>query len=146
MDDKRTSDDKFDYNYSAPNSEEKRWIESIRRQYLPQEDRDAKVAEIKALHKKAKTIPSFIAVAVGITGTLILGAGMTLALEWNSMTGGIIVGIIGMAIMFFAYPLHQLLRERGKKIYGDRIIKLAYELSYDGIDESETQQKSKTDG
>ncbi len=132
-------DDKFNLSYSAPNKEEKRWIENIRRQYLPPEDRDAKVAEIKSLHKRAKIFPSYIAVAVGILGTLILGVGMTLALEWNSMTGGIIVGIIGMAIMLFAYPVYQLLRERGKKKYGDRIVELADQLSVD-VGENDDEQ------
>ena len=53
--------DEFDYSYSSPDSEEKRWIESIRREYLPQDEHDAKVAEIKKLHKKAKKVPSAIA-------------------------------------------------------------------------------------
>lgn len=123
--------DKFDYNYCAPNNEEKRWIESIRRQYLPEGDRDEKVAEMRSLHKKAKTLPTCISVSVGIIGTLIMGTGMAMSLEMNLLVGGIIVGIVGMAIMLVAYPVYQFLRERGKNKYGDRIVRLADELSVD---------------
>ena len=121
--------DGFDYSYSSPNSEERRWIESIRREYLPQEEHDAKLAEIKKLHKKAKKIPSVIAVCIGIFGTLVLGIGMTLTLEWNQMIAGIIVGIVGMAIMLLTYPLYQFMKTRGKNKYGERIVKLADEIA-----------------
>ena len=117
------------FSYSSPNSEERRWIESIRREYLPQDEHDAKLAEIKKLHKKAKKIPSIIAVCIGIFGTLILGIGMTLTLEWNQMIAGIIVGIFGMVIMLLTYPLYQFMKTRGKNKYGERIVKLADEIS-----------------
>lgn len=120
--------DEFDYSYSSPDSEEKRWIESIRREYLPQEEHDAKVAEIKKLHNKAKKVPSAIAICIGIIGALILGLGMTLTLEWDQMIAGIIVGLIGMAIIFLAYPLYQFMKTRGKNKYGARIINLIEEI------------------
>ena len=137
--------DKFDFSYSSPNSEEKRWIESIRREYLPQDEHEAKVAEIKKLHNKAKRIPSAIAVCIGIFGTLVLGVGMTLTLEWNQMIAGIIVGIIGMAIMFLTYPLYQFMKTRGKNKYGDRIIKLTDEISDAGKDHEDTDGEGADD-
>ncbi|MCM1306629.1 MAG: hypothetical protein NC037_03120 [Bacteroides sp.] len=121
--------DGFDYSYSSPDSEEKRWIESIRQEYLPREEHDAKVAEIKKLHKKAKKVPSAIAVCIGIVGTLILGTGMALTLEWNQMVAGIIVGLVGMVIMLLTYPIYQYMITRGKKKYGDKIVKLADDIS-----------------
>ena len=63
--------DEFDYSYSSPNSEERRWIESIRREYLPQDEHDVKLAEMKKLHKKAKKVPTVIATCMGILGSLI---------------------------------------------------------------------------
>lgn len=131
--------DEFDYSYSSPDSEEKRWIESIRREYLPQDEHDAKVAEIKKLHKKAKKVPSAIAISIGIIGTLVLGLGMTLTLEWDQMIAGIIVGLIGMAIIFLTYPLYQFMKTRGKNKYGERIIKLAEEI----IKKKEDQKNGK---
>ena len=134
----------FNYNYSALRADEKRWIESIRREYLP-EERNDKVAQLKSLHKKAKTLPTYIAASVGVIGALVLGTGMALSLEWNSLVGGIIVGFIGMAIMLFAYPLHQLLRDKGKKKYGDKIIKLTDELSVDVPEKPTNKEHKKTD-
>lgn len=121
--------DGFDFSYSAPNSEEKRWIESIRREYLPQSEHDAKVVEIKKLHRKVKQTPSAIAVVLGVIGMLILGVGMCMVLEWNQMIGGIIVGLFGMGVMLFTYPLYQFMVTRGKNKYGERIVSLADELT-----------------
>lgn len=121
--------DGFDFSYSAPNSEEKRWIESIRREYLPQSEHDAKVVEIKKLHRKVKQTPSVIAVVLGVVGMLILGVGMCMVLEWNQMIGGIIVGLFGMGVMLFTYPLYQFMVTRRKSKYGERIVSLADELT-----------------
>jgi len=123
------SSEKFDFNYVAPDAEEKRWIEDIRRQYLQGSERDEKVAQVKALHKRARLFPKCFASAMGVCGTLILGVGMTLTLVWNYMVAGIIVGLIGMAIMFLTYPVYQFLIEKGKKKYGDRILRLTDEIS-----------------
>lgn len=129
VDGKYGRQDEFDFSYCAPNSEEKRWIESIRREYLPQDEHDAKVEEIKKLHKKVKKIPSVVASVIGITGVLVLGLGMSLVLEWNKMTGGIIVGLLGMVIMLFTYPIYQFMVTRRKDKYGERIVSLADELT-----------------
>lgn len=137
MEESNKNKDKFDYSYSAPDSEEKRWIESIRRQYLPEDEHDAKIAAIKAMHKKVKGMPKCVSVCIGVAGTLILGVGMSMCLQWNQIIGGIIVGLFGMAVMILAYPIYQLLLERGKKKYGESIVRLADELQKDGetIDE-----------
>lgn len=121
--------DGFDYSYSSPDGEERRWIESIRREYLPQEEHDIKLAEIKKLHKRAKRIPTAIATCIGVFGTLVFGLGMTLTLEWKQMIAGIIVGIAGMAIMLLTYPIYQFMRTRGRNKYGERIVKIADELA-----------------
>ena len=121
--------DEFDYSYSSPNSEERRWIESIRREYLPQDEHDVKLAEMKKLHKKAKKVPTVIATCMGILGSLIFGLGMALSIEWNQMIAGIIVGIFFFFLMLLTYPLYQYMKTRGKNKYGERIVKLADEIS-----------------
>jgi len=131
VDENNKNNEKFDYSYSAPDSEEKRWIESIRRQYLPQDEHDAKIAAIKAMHKKAKALPKCVAVCIGIVGTLIMGAGMSMCLHWKQIVGGVIVGLFGMAVMILAYPVYQFLFERGKKKYGESIVRLTDELRED---------------
>lgn len=127
MDDNRKNEE-FDFSYTAPDGEEKRWIEDIRRQYLPEEEQNSKVTEIKALHKKARFLPKLVAGIMGTVGTLTLGVGMTLTLKWDRMTIGIIVGLFGMAVIFLTYPVHQYLIDRGKKKYGEQIVKLADEM------------------
>lgn len=129
MEDNRNND--VDFSYVAPDGEENRWIESIRRQYLPESEHDSKITQIKSLHNRARRFPKIIAAAMGVVGALVLGVGMTLTLVWDRMIAGIIVGLFGMAIMFFTYPAYQYLIERGKKKYGDQILKLTDEVSFE---------------
>ncbi len=127
MDNNRKNEE-FDFSYVAPDSEEKRWIEDIRRQYLP-EARGSKIAEIKSLHKKARRLAKFTAAVMGIVGCLVLGTGMSLTLVFEKMAAGIVVGLLGMLVIFLTYPVHQFLIEWGKKLYGDKILKLTDEVS-----------------
>ena len=127
--DNNRKNEEFDFSYVAPDSEEKRWIEDIRRQYLPEERHGSKIDEIKSLHKKARRLAKCTAAAMGIVGCLVLGAGMSLTLVWGRMAAGIVVGLIGMLIVFLTYPVHQFLIEWGKKTYGDKILKLTDEVS-----------------
>ena len=54
------------------------------------------------IHLTGKTILTII---LGIAGSLILGVGMCLAMVWNQMIIGIIVGIVGIVILLLLIPL-----------------------------------------
>ena len=49
--------ERFEYNYSAPTSEERQEIESIRNQYLPKNEVEIKLETLKKLDNKVKNIP-----------------------------------------------------------------------------------------
>lgn len=50
----------------------------------------------------AKTVS---AIALGVAGALVLGLGMCMAMVWNLLVWGVIVGIIGIALLLCLIPL-----------------------------------------
>ena len=121
--------DKFNFTYSAPTEQERREIESIKNQYLySRTNTGEKLEELKKLDKRVKNIPTMISLILGIVGTLIFGTGLTMVLEWDIMIWGVVVSIIGIAIMSIAYPVYARTLAFLKQKYGDRIIKLSDEL------------------
>lgn len=120
--------DEFHYTYSAPTVQERREIESIRRQYLPADEKDARIERLRKLNGRVKNTPTVIALVLGIAGTLVFGLGLCMILEWNLWVGGVIVGVVGLLPVAAAYPVYRLLLRRGKKKYGAEILKLSEEL------------------
>ena len=117
-------EDKFEYNYSAPTAGERKQVESIRSIYAPQDKASAEKQRLMHLNKKVHAVPAAVSVIIGIAGLLIFGLGMTLAMEWNRLIAGIIVGIAGAAIMEIACPVYRLIFKKLKKKYSGEIIAL----------------------
>ena len=118
---------KFEYNYTAPTAEERKYIESIRAQYDGKSS-PTKFERLKALDKMVKNIPKAVAITVGICGVLILGLGMSMFLEWNMTLWGAIVGAVGCIIAAFAYPIYSLSASKFRKKYSAEILRLTDEL------------------
>lgn len=119
---------KFSYTYSAPTIEERREIEGIRKQYLPNDEKETKLNRLKKLDARVKNIPLCYSLVLGIIGLLVFGLGLTMVLQWKLYTGGIIISIIGIGIMLPAYPLHQMLLKKGKEKFGPEILELSNSL------------------
>ena len=119
---------KFDYTYSAPTENERREIESIRKRYTPPQENESRLEELRRLNNRVIKPPMIIGWIIGIFGTLVFGAGMTMVLEWDIKVWGIIVGIIGVAIAGVAYPIYKAVLKRNKRKYGQQIIDLSNEL------------------
>jgi len=116
----------FSYTYSAKENQE---VLNIRKKYLPQEE--SKLEELKRLDNLVQSSGVMEALCAGIGGALIFGLGMCLAMEviGQMIWLGVVLGLIGMAGMFFAYPVYRKLFEKAKKQYAPRILQLAEELS-----------------
>lgn len=119
---------KFTYTYSAPTEEERREIESIRRQYKAEPKEESKVERLRSLHSRVVGSATAISLAVGIVGTLIFGAGIAFVLEFDMITIGIILAAVGVAPISLAYPIYKRVISRGKNKYGDEIIRLSDQL------------------
>lgn len=120
----------FEYTYSARQQQE---VEEIRRKYLPREE--DKMEQLRRLHGIPTRKAQIVALTVGIIGTLLLGTGMSLlmtelgaALGTFAMMIGILIGLLGIALAAFAYPLfRRTLKKERAKIAPD-ILRLTDEL------------------
>lgn len=125
----------FNYKYTAPTEEERKEIDSIRRQYAPQEQTETKLERLRRLDGLVKNTAIIWSLVLGVIGCLIFGLGLTMVLEWSILLWGIVLMVIGSVPMAIAYPVYKLALNKGKAKYGDDILRLSEEL----LNESEKQ-------
>ena len=118
----------FEYTYSAPTEAEKKQIESIRRQYAAQGKVESKIDRVRRLDSKVKNTATCVSLILGIAGCLTFGLGLTMILEWKVWLWGVVLMAIGCAPMVLSYPVYIWLFARGKKKYGDEILRLSEEI------------------
>lgn len=123
-----SKENKFDYVYSVPTENERREIESIKKQYMAAPKEESKLESLRNLNKRVTQPPLIVGLTMGVIGTLVMGLGMTMVLEWNLWIGGVIVGVLGIAVIAVAYPIYRAVLKRNKKKYGRQIIELSNEL------------------
>lgn len=118
--------EKFEYTYSAKQQTE---LENIRKKYLPQEE--TKMERLRRLDKSAERYGTIISIVVGVAGTLIMGFGMCLCLEWSQFIAGIIIGIAGMVILGFAYPIFKYVTKKRREKIAPEILDLINKVNGD---------------
>lgn len=120
------SENTFRYIYSAANARE---VQAIRNKYLPQAEN--KMDELKRLDRLVQGAGMTQSLSVGISGIILLGLGLCLAIQvlGNMPVIGVILGLIGTAAILSAYPVYRSISEKAKKKYRGRILQLAEELS-----------------
>ncbi len=133
------NNNKYSYKYSAPTEAERKEIADIKRQYEPESiDGNSRrekmgIERLRYLNALVKNAAQAVALTLGIFGCLIFGLGLTMVLEWGELglwlvIGGIIVGVVGIALMLAAYPIYKIVLARGKKKHGAEILRLSAEL------------------
>ena len=123
------NNNKFTFSYSAPSSEERKEIESIRKSYLSQGSASSdKLSLLRALDNKVKNTPKIIALTIGTISTLIFGLGLAMILEWNILLFGIIVSFVGFVFALLTYPIYKNILKTTKKKYSAQILRLSEEL------------------
>ena len=122
------NDNRFEYTYSAPTEYERRQIEQIRAKYAPKSEDECSMQTLKALDNKIHSTATMLALVFGILGCLIFGLGLTMVLEWNILTWGIVIMAIGCIPMAFAYPAYTASIKRGKQKYGEKILQISNQL------------------
>lgn len=120
----------FKMTYSAKQQEE---IEAIRKKYVaPEED---KMALLRSLDAGVTKKATAVSIAVGVIGTLLMGAGMSLIMsDLGNLVGpfalptGIITGILGITILACAYPLYNRTLKSEREKIAPEILRLTEEL------------------
>lgn len=118
----------FNFRYTAPSQEERKEIDSIRRQYVSLEKTETKLEKLRRLDGLVKNTAIIWSLCLGIIGILVFGLGLTMILEWNVIIWGIVLMVIGSVPMAIAYPKYKSLLNKGKAKYGAEILQLSEEL------------------
>lgn len=121
-------DNQFRYKYTAPTEEERKEIDSIRKQYCPQEKTESKLERLRRLDSLVKNTATITALILGVVGCLIFGFGLAMVLEWKLLVWGIAFCIVGGVPMAISYPVYAHVLKKYKERYGDEILKLSEEL------------------
>ena len=106
--------------------------EAIAKDYAPKDN--SKIVALKKLDKKAKLSATIFTYTFGIISSLIVGTGMSLAMQVIgsgvvSMVAGIVIGIIGFILCGINYPIYKRMLEKGKSKYAYEIVELARKIS-----------------
>ena len=117
------NNEKFEYTYSAKQQSE---LENIRKKYIHQEE--TKMERLRRLDKSAERSGTIISIIVGVIGTLIMGFGMCLCLEWSQFIAGVIIGIAGMVILGLAYPIFKYVTKKQREKIAPEILRLTEEI------------------
>lgn len=121
------NEDGFSYTYSALEQEE---IRRIREKYVEKEKSVSKIDIIKKLDKSVTDAATVASLVVGIIGLLVMGTGMSLVMVWGGdyMLAGIVIGLIGIALVAAAYPIYNFVVRTKRKKIAPQILKLTEEL------------------
>ncbi len=123
----------FIYTYSAKDQRE---IDRIRQKYTVN-PKDAKLQRLHDLDVSVQSYASAASIAVGVIGSLVMGAGLSVVMtEFGQILGlgiyaaplGIAIGVVGIAIATCAYPVYRAVSERRRKKIAPEILTLLDEL------------------
>lgn len=115
----------FNYTYSAKQQEE---IKRIRDKYVEQEE--DKMEYLRKLDASVSQKAVIVSLVVGIIGTLLLGVGMSCTMVWKEglFIPGVVIGVIGIAILSLAYPLYNKTLKKERERIAPEILRLTEEL------------------
>lgn len=110
---------------------EKKYVEKTLKNY--EEKSYTKLDELKNLDKLAKRRATVFSYVFGVIGTLILGLGMCMAMKIILsgeifMILGIIIGLVGIAMISFNYSIYKKILNHDKAKYAEQIKKISNEL------------------
>lgn len=109
-------------------------VQKIRTQYTEKEH--TQLDELKALDSKVKKPANVFAYVFGAISAIIMGCGMSLVMTdigtqigmTETMVPGIVIGIIGLALVLINYPIYKRILASRKKKYAGKIIALSDKL------------------
>lgn len=116
----------FSYEYSAKDNKE---VQEIRKRYLPRTE--SKLDELRRLDRQVQAAGQLPALTLGIVGCLVFGLGLCMAMQvlGGGVVLGVLIGMIGMVGMLFAFPVYRSSFNKKKAEFSPRILELAAELS-----------------
>lgn len=122
--DNQNDEKSFKFTYSAKEQDE---IKKIRQKYVSEED---KMEQLRRLDKNVTKKGTMYSIIIGVIGSLLLGVGMSCTMVLNEIwfIPGIIVGVIGIALIIAAYPVYNYITQKEREKIAPEIIRLTDEL------------------
>ena len=110
--------------------QERQYAQAVRAEYAPGSEEEGKLEQLKKLDRAARRPAEIFAYTFGIVGALVLGVGMCLAMEviGSMMPLGIVIGVVGIAMVTANYFLYRAILRSRKKKYAKEIVSLSDEL------------------
>ena len=109
-------------------------VEKIRKQYTEKNEEEKSFEALRELDREVKRPAKTFAYTFGTVGTLIMGTGMTLALDTfgkDKRIPGILIGAAGLAMMCVNYPIYQKKLDERKKQYAQKILDLSDNMIFE---------------
>ncbi len=108
-----------------------KYVNQVQAQYAPKGS--GKLDELKALNKKVNRPANIFAYTFGTVGALVLGGGMSLAMEVlaGGMLLGVGIGVVGLAMVSLNYFFHKTILKSRRKKYAAQILTLSDQLLND---------------
>ena len=115
----------FQYTYSAKEQDK---IKEIRSKYVRKEEN--KMEQLQRLDASVTQKATMYSLIVGIIGALILGMGMSCCMVFGNgwFIPGIVIGLIGMAVVGVAYPLYNRVLKKERERIAPEVLRLTDEL------------------
>ena len=110
--------------------QEKQYAQQVRAEYAPGSEEEGKLEQLKKLDRAARRPAEIFAYTFGTVGALVPGVGMCLAMEviGSMMPLGIVIGVVGIAMVTANYFLYRAILRSRKKKYAKEIVSLSDEL------------------
>lgn len=120
----------FRYSYSSSLQEE---LQDIKKKYTgqPEDQQEDQLELLRKLDKSSTKKATIVSVAMGAAGCLTMGIGMCCTMVWAAamFLPGIIIGVIGIAMMAAAYPVYVRITKRERARIAPQVLDIIEKLS-----------------
>ena len=122
--------DTFRYSYSSSLQEE---LKDIKKKYAgqPEDQQGDQLELLRKLDKSYTRKSTIVSIAMGAAGCLTMGIGMCCTMVWAAamFLPGIIIGVIGIAMMAAAYPVYVRITKRERARIAPQVLDIIEKLS-----------------
>lgn len=120
----------FRYSYSSSLQEE---LQDIKKKYTgqPESQEEDQLELLRKLDKSSTRKSTIVSIAMGAAGCLTMGIGMCCTMVWAAamFLPGIIIGVIGIAMMAAAYPVYVRITKRERARIAPQVLDIIEKLS-----------------
>lgn len=120
----------FRYSYSSSLQEE---LQDIKKKYTgqPESQEEDQLELLRKLDKSSTRKSTIVSIAMGAAGCLTMGIGMCCTMVWAAamFIPGIIIGVIGIAMMAAAYPVYVLITKKERARIAPQVLDIIEKLS-----------------